>query len=74
MSEGIENLVLEQLRLIRAGVGEVKGELSDIQGTLGDMRERLGNLETQYASVSRWLDRMDGGLQQIKRRLQLVEA
>ena len=62
-----DNLVLELLRAIRGDIGEIKADLIEV-------KERLGILESQYASLSRRLDRLTGDVEQIKRRLDIVPA
>lgn len=62
-----DNIVLEHLRPIRGDLGGIKADLVEV-------KERLGLLESQYASLSRRVDRMGGDIEQIKRRLNLVEA
>jgi hypothetical protein len=39
-----------------------------------EVKERLGLIEGQYASLSRRIDRIGGDVDQIKRRLDLVDA
>ena len=39
-----------------------------------EVKERLGFREAQYASISRRVDRIDGRLERIEQRLDLVEA
>lgn len=81
MVDSPENLVLAQLRAIRA-------DLADVQGTLGEMRGRLANLEGGQASIIQHLghlaaadaqrqvatDRMTDRLVRIERRLDLRDA
>jgi predicted nuclease with TOPRIM domain len=62
-----ENLVLELLRAIRGDVADLKADVTEV-------KERLGILEQQYSSVSRRVDRIGGDVEQIKRRLDLVDA
>lgn len=62
-----DNLVLEHLRAIRA-TQEKHGDV------LAEVRERVGMLESQYASLSRRVDRIDLRLDRIERRLDIVEA
>lgn len=62
-----DNLVLELLRAICGDSGEIKADLVEV-------KERLGILESQYASLSRRLDRLTGDVEQIKRRLDIVPA
>lgn len=44
MVDSPENLVLTQLRAIRA-------DISDVQGSLGEVKRRLANLESGQASI-----------------------
>jgi predicted nuclease with TOPRIM domain len=67
MSSVSDNLVLELLRAIRGDIGEIKTDMVEV-------KERLGLLESQYASLSRRLDRMTGDVEQIKRRLDIIPA
>lgn len=81
MVDSPENLVLAQLRAIRA-------DLADVQGTLGEMKGRLANLEGGQASIIQHLghlaaadaqqqvaaDRMTERLVRIERRLDLREV
>lgn len=62
-----DDLVLVMLRAIRGDIGEIKTDI-------GEIKERLGILETQYASVSRRLDRVGGDVERIKIRLDLVDV
>ena len=62
-----DNLVLELLRAIRGGIGEIKTDMVEV-------KERLGLLESQYASLSRRPDRMTGDVEQTKRRLDIIPA
>lgn len=67
MSDEPENLVLGMLRAIRGDIAGVKTDLIEI-------KERLGVMESAYASLSRRVDRMGGDVEQIKRRLDIVDA
>jgi hypothetical protein len=81
MVDSPENLVLAQLRAIRA-------DLVDVKGTLGEMKGRLGNLEGGQASIIQHLghlaaadaqqqvavDRMTERLVRIERRLDLRDV
>lgn len=61
-----ENLVLTSLRRIDA-------RLANVEVAAIEIKERLGTLGQQYANMSRRIDRMDGDLQQVRRRLDLVD-
>lgn len=67
MVESVENLILEHLRAMRTDITEMKTDIIEV-------KERLGLLEGQYASLSRRMDRLGGDVEQIKKRLNLVEA
>jgi predicted nuclease with TOPRIM domain len=62
-----DNIVLDMLRAIRADLAELHVDAVEI-------KERLGLLEGGYASLSRRVDRMTGDIEQIKRRLDIVDA
>jgi predicted nuclease with TOPRIM domain len=62
-----ESLVLEHLRHIRGAVDALRDDMRDV-------KVRLGTLETQYASLSNRLDRLDGRVERIERRLDLAEV
>ncbi|TSD89606.1 hypothetical protein FFK22_006265 [Mycobacterium sp. KBS0706] len=67
MTDKPDNIVLDLLRAIHGDIAEVKTGLVEL-------KERFGNLESQYASMSRRLDRMAGDIERIKKRLDMVEA
>ena len=59
--------ILEPLRAIR-------GTLDRIAEDMREVKVRLGFLETQCASLSNRLDRMDERVGRIERRLDLLDA
>jgi septation ring formation regulator EzrA len=81
MVDSPENLVLTQLRAIRA-------DISDVQGSLGEVKRRLANLESGQASIIQHLgnlasadaqqqlatDGLSERLVRIERRLELRDA
>jgi septation ring formation regulator EzrA len=81
MADSPENLILAQLREIRA-------DFADVQGSLGEIKRRLGNLESGQASIIQHLghldaadgqqqvavDRLTERLVRIERRLDLRDA
>ncbi len=67
MSEAPDSLVLNLLRAIRGDIAEVKADIIEV-------KERLGILETQYASLSRRVDRIGGDMERVKHRLELTDA
>jgi len=62
-----ESLALELLRAMRANIAEIKADMIEV-------KERLGLLESQYAGMSRRIDRLGGDVELIKRRLDIVPA
>ena len=62
-----DSIVLGLLRAIRGDIAELKADMAEV-------KERLGMLEAQGASLSRRIDRLSGGAEQIKRRLNLADA
>jgi hypothetical protein len=69
-----ENIILEHLRIIRAGMGDLGRKLDELKVDMVEVKERLGFLESQYASISRRVDRMGGDIELIKRPQELTEA
>ena len=67
MSETPDSLVCNLLRAIRSDVAEVKADLVEV-------KERIGILGSQYASLSRRVDRIGGDMERVKRRLDLADA
>jgi predicted nuclease with TOPRIM domain len=63
MSDTPDNL----LRAIRGDIGEMATDIREV-------KERIGIIESQYASLSRRIDRMGGDVERIKRRLDIAEA
>ncbi len=67
MTDARADLMLELLRAIRAEQAEIRTDLAEI-------KERLGIQESQYASLSRRVDRLGGDMEQVRKRLGLIEA
>ncbi len=59
MAENVDNLILEQLKLIRADISEVK--------------DRLGNVETSQTSVEGMLFGLAGYIRGIDVRVEHIE-
>ena len=67
MSRVPENLILEYLRRLDAGMQLLREDV-------GDLKRRLTGVEEGLAGVNRRLDRLDGRVERIERRLDLAEA
>jgi predicted nuclease with TOPRIM domain len=65
--EVTNELIFETLKTLQRSVGDLRDDAREIKG-------RLGIFESQYASISNRLDRMDDRVARIERRLDLVEA
>ena len=55
-------------------LGAIRGDIAELKTDGIEIKERLGMLEAQGASPSRRIDRLSGDVEQIKRRLNLVDA
>ena len=62
-----DNLVLEHLRALRTGMANLRADNVEF-------RERIGGLGLAVTSLSRRMDRVVGDVEQIRRRLDLVDA
>lgn len=62
-----ESIVPEHLRYIRGAVDGLRDDMHAV-------KSRLGILESQNTSVSSRMDRLDGRIDRIERRLNLAEA
>jgi predicted nuclease with TOPRIM domain len=74
MSEVNLELIMTVLQRVLDGQRKHDSELAEIKTDVIEIKERLGFLEGQYGNVSRRLDRIGGDVEQIKRRLDLVDA
>lgn len=74
MTDETANLILEHLRVIPAKVDEVRAIADRHTEDLLELKTRTGHLEGLYASISRRVDRMDGRLDRIEKRLGLIEV
>ena len=74
MTDDVENLVLEQLRLIRKAQEEMREDILDIKIRLSATERHLGEVQLQLAALNSRMDRMDERLARVERRLGLVDA
>jgi uncharacterized protein YlaN (UPF0358 family) len=74
MSKEPQNLVLEQLRLIRGDIAEVKSDLND---KIEKLSERVENMDTQLQGLSYVVTTAVGAivldLKDIKQRVEVLE-
>jgi predicted nuclease with TOPRIM domain len=52
----------------------IDGEVDDPRTDMVEIKERLGFLQAGYASLSRRVDRLGGDVEQIRQRLDSVDA
>ncbi len=62
-----ESIVIEHLRYMR-------GTLDGVRDDIREMKGHIGTLESQYANISNRMDRLDGRVERIERRLNLAEV
>ena len=74
MTDDVENLVLEQLRLIRKSQEEMREDILDIKIRLSATERHLGEVQLQLAALNSRMDRIDERLARVERRLGLVDA
>jgi len=74
MTEEIDNIVLEQLRHIRAGVDGLRETIADHGVRLSAIEEHTGQELVQLAALNKRMDRFDERLSRIERRLELADA
>jgi chromosome segregation ATPase len=81
VTENVENLILEQLRLIRGDTANIKADVSEVKMPLTSLKERLtlvergiANLHGDLAIVQLRLDRQGDRIERIEKRLDLTAA
>jgi predicted nucleic acid-binding Zn-ribbon protein len=74
MTDEVESLVLEQLRLIRKSQEEMREDILDIKIRLSATERHLGELQLQVAALNSRMDRFDERMARVERRLGLVDA
>ena len=74
MTEDVENLVLEQLRRIRASVDRTELDVADLKVRMSSMEQHQGQILTLLGSLAQRMDRLDERMGRVERRLDLVDA
>ena len=78
MAEEPENLVLQQLRLIREEAGEIRGDIrrmeAKLEGKIDALGVRVENLETQMTGISLMMTTLFGAVQNLGHRVERLEA
>ncbi len=81
MADNVENLVLEQLRLIRADqasikadIREVKSRLATLEAGQGTILQHMGHQSSSIAQLQVSFDRIGDRVERIERRLELADT
>ncbi|QBR71116.1 hypothetical protein CU048_07275 [Beijerinckiaceae bacterium] len=69
-----DNLILEHLRHMRGQLDRVENRLEDVIVRLGHLERSVADHSVQLAEVNTKLDRLDGRVARIEKRLDLVEG
>ena len=74
MTENIENLVLENLRAIRADIGDIKDRLTQVGLNTAMLGQQLGALTTAVYSGKNEAQELRRRVERIERRLDLRDS
>jgi predicted nuclease with TOPRIM domain len=74
MVDDSNNLVLEHLRALRAGVDELRVDMRDVKGRLTSLEISVANLHGDFAGQSGRIDRVEHRLERIEQRLDLRDG
>jgi len=74
MIDKTSTLILEQLRVLRMDMGELRADVRDIRGRLTSVEVSAANLHGDFAGQSERIDRLEGRLERIEHRLRLRDA
>ena len=74
MTEEVGNLVLEQLRLIRASMQRMELDVGDLKLRVSPLGQNMGQVVTALGAVNGRLDRLEERVARIERRLDPVDA
>ena len=74
MTDEVENLVLEQLRLIRAPLQKVEFDVADLKVRLSMVETNTGQVITSLGALNARMYRFDERLSRVEKRLDLIDA
>lgn len=69
MAEGVDNLVLEQLRLIRETLGQMQGEMRSMRGDIEDLSGKVLANTTVVMSLAMYIGAMNQRVEHIEDHL-----
>lgn len=74
MTSETEDMVLEQLRRIRASQDRTELDIADLKLRMSAVEQHLGQQLIQFAALNGRMDRFDERMSRIERRLDLADA
>jgi archaellum component FlaC len=74
MAENLEHIIFEQFRRLDQRLARMEDDLGDIKLRVTTTEEHLGSMMMSMAGVNARLDKIDGRVQRIERRLDLTET
>ncbi len=74
MADDVQNLVLEQLKLIRKSQDETREDILDMKIRMSATERHLGEIQVQLGALNSRMDRFDERLTRVEHRLNLVDA
>ena len=74
MTEQTESLILEILKRMQGDMADMKADVSDIKLRVTATEEHLATMMMSIAGLNSRLDKLDGRVLRIERRLELTEA
>ena len=74
MTDEVGNLVLEQLRLMRAKIETISDDIADLKIRMSSTERHLVEIQMQLGALNARMDRFDERLSRVEKRLSLVDA
>lgn len=74
MTDGTESIVLEHLWRIRASQERTELDLSELKSRVSGLEHVAGQMLAMLGTMNQRMDRFDGRLGRIERRLDLADA
>jgi predicted nucleic acid-binding Zn-ribbon protein len=78
MADETSNIVIEHLRHIRGSVDRLAEDIRELKHRVTTVEQQMSSLTAteanHYASLASRMDRIEGGLERIERRLDIVAA